>query len=297
MKLDLDGAMGAIRDKVAEPLGISTEDAAWGIHRIVNLNMEMATRVVSIERGNDPRDLALVATGGSGPAHACRLAVALGMPVVLIPAAAGVASAIGLLSAEVKYDTSRSFVSRLDELAPERLTRIYDEMEDEASRVVEESTDTKPVKMIREVDLRYVGQGFELAVEIPAGPVTKNALRFVRDTFDEVYEKRYGFASRDKPVEATTWKLTAYGDSPSLEVPKIHSSGRPQVATPAATRDAYFPEAAGFVETPVFSRYDLTPHQLLQGPAIIEERESTTVIPPGLEGLVDEYGTVRVGVV
>jgi N-methylhydantoinase A len=297
MTLDLDAAKSAISEKVAEPLGINTEEAAWGIHRIVNLNMEMATRVVSIERGNDPRDLALVATGGSGPAHACRLAVALGMPVVLIPAAAGVASAIGLLSADVKFDTSRSFVARLDGLAPERLTRVYDEMAAEASRVIEESTDAKPVRMVREVDLRYVGQGFELAVEIPEGLVTKDALQLVRDAFDEVYAKRYGFASSDKPVEATTWKLTAYGDSPSLEVPKIDSDDRLRVAIPTESRAAYFPETDGFVEIPVFSRYDLVPHQLVQGPAIVEERESTTVIPPGLEGLVDEYGTVRVGVV
>lgn len=296
MTLDLDAARDAVNQKVAEPLGISTEEAAWGIHRIVNLNMEMATRVVSIERGNDPRDLVLVATGGSGPAHACRLAVALGMPVVLIPAAAGVASAAGLLSAEVKFDTSRSFVTRLDGADPKRLTRVYDEMETEASRVIVESTDAKPVRMLREVDLRYVGQGFELAVEIPMGPVTTQTLSLVRKAFDEVYSKRYGFASPDKPVEATTWKLTAYGDSPPLEIPKIESEGGPRVAIPSESRVAYFPETDGFVETPVFSRYDLAPQQLVEGPAIIEERESTTVIPPGLEGLVDEYGTVRIEV-
>jgi len=296
MTLDVEAATRAVTENVAKPLGMSIEEAAWGIHRLVNLNMEMATRVVSIERGNDPRGLALVATGGSGPAHACRLAVALGMPVVLIPAAAGVASAIGLLSADVKFDVSRSFVARLEGLAPERLTRVYNEMEAEASRVIEDSTDAKPVRMVREVDLRYVGQGFELAVEIPEGPVTKHVLDQVRSAFDQVYAKRYGFASPDKPVEATTWKLTAYGDSPSLEIPRIEPNDLPRVAVPAASRPAYFPETQGFVETPILSRYDLGTHQLVRGPAIIEERESTTVIPPGLEGLVDEYGTVRVGV-
>jgi N-methylhydantoinase A/oxoprolinase/acetone carboxylase beta subunit len=142
-----------------------------------------------------------------------------------------------------------------------------------------------------------VGQGFELAVEIPEGTVTGEALDLVRDAFDEVYSKRYGFASPDKPVEATTWKLTAYGDSPSLEIPEIDSEGRPGVAVLPESRAVYFPETEGFVETPVFSRYDLTPGQLVGGPAIIEENESTTVIPPGLEGLVDRYGTVRIGVV
>lgn len=297
MTLDVEAARQAISENVAEPLGMSIEEAAWGIHRLVNLNMEMATRVVSIERGNDPRELALVATGGSGPAHACRLAVALGMPVVLIPAAAGVASAIGLLSADVKFDVSRSFVAHLAELAPERLTRVFDEMEAEASRVIEESTDAKPARMVREVDLRYVGQGFELAVEIPEGPVTKHVLDRVRTAFDQVYEKRYGFASADRPVEATTWKLTAFGASPSSEIPKISSEDELATTDPTGSRMAYFPETSGFVETPIFSRSQLAPDQVVSGPAIIEERESTTVIPPGLEGLVDEYGTVSVGVV
>ena len=142
-----------------------------------------------------------------------------------------------------------------------------------------------------------MGQGFELAVEVPEGPVTSQVLGLVRDVFDQVYAKRYGFASPDKEVEATTWKLTAYGESPSLEVPMINAEDQPGVGIPAESRAAYFPETDGFVETPVFIRYDLAPHQLVKGPAIIEERESTTVIPPGLEGLVDDYGTIRVGVV
>jgi N-methylhydantoinase A len=150
--------------------------------------------------------------------------------------------------------------------------------------------------MVREVDLRYVGQGFELAVEMPDGPVTEDVLDHVRSTFDDVYERRYGFASPNEPVEATTWKLTAFGASPSLEIPKIEPGNGSGAAVPVGSRLAYFPETSGFVETPIFSRYELTPHQLVSGPAIIEETESTTVIPPGLEGLVDEFGTVRVGV-
>ncbi len=206
MQLDVEAARRAIESDVASPLGLTVEEAAWGIHRIVNLNMELATRVVSIERGNDPRGLALVATGGSGPAHACRLAMALGMRAVLIPAAAGVASAVGLLSADVKFDASRSFVARLDALSPEQLGGIYREMEDEAAKVIGESTEDQPVRIVREVDLRYVGQGFELTVELPGGPITAAVLEDARTRFDGVYAKRYGFASHDKPVEATTWK-------------------------------------------------------------------------------------------
>jgi N-methylhydantoinase A len=296
MTLDTEAARRAIHDQIAQPLGIPTEEAAWGIHRIVNLNMEMATRVVSIERGHDPRRLALVATGGSGPAHAARLAAALEMPVVLVPAAAGVASAVGLLSAEVKFDTSRSFVAPLAEVSAERLNRLYEEMETEASRIIEASTDAPPVRLVREVELRYAGQGFELTVEVPSGPMAEEVIEEIRTTFDRVYAKRYGFASPDKPVEATTWKLTAYGDSPTLEIPKFAPGEGDGEPIPAGMRPAYFPETGGYVETPVFNRYELIPSQVVAGPAIIEEWESTTVIPPGFEGLVDEYGTVRIGV-
>lgn len=294
MTLDVDAARRSIEVGVADPLGLTIEAAAWGIHRIVNLNMELATRVVSIERGNDPRGLALVATGGSGPAHACRLAMALGMRAVLIPAAAGVASAVGLLSADVKFDASRSFVARLDALSPERLGGIYREMEDEAAKVIGESTEDQPVRIVREVDLRYVGQGFELTVELPGDPITIDAIEGVRARFDEVYAKRYGFASPDKPVEATTWKVTAYGDSPPLDLRAFHTVTAD--ASLLGTRPAYFPEADGFLDTPVYDRYGLAPGRVIEGPAIIEERESTTVIPPGHEAEIEAHGTARVEV-
>ncbi len=292
MQLDTEAARGAIEAGVAGPLGLTCEEAAWGVHRIVNLNMELATRVVSIERGNDPRGLALVATGGSGPAHACRLAMALGMRAVLIPAAAGVASAVGLLSADVKFDASRSFVARLDTLSPERLGTIYDEMEDEAAKVVGESAEGQPVRIVREVDLRYVGQGFELTVELPGGPVTAAVLEDARTRFDEVYAKRYGFASPDEPVEATTWKVTAYGDSPPLDLRAFHTVAGE--ASALGSRPAYFPEADGYVDTPIYDRYGLAAGRVIEGPAIIEERESTTVIPPGLAARIEAHGTARV---
>src|SRR5437660_12301417 len=139
MTLDGVGAARAITDRVARPLGLSLEDAAWGIHAIVNTNMELATRVVSIERGRDPRDLTLVAFGGAGPVHGCRLAQALGIPRVILPAAAGVTAAIGLLAAEVKFDVGRTYVRRLDAVEPAALRRMYADMAAQAMQVVRES--------------------------------------------------------------------------------------------------------------------------------------------------------------
>jgi N-methylhydantoinase A/oxoprolinase/acetone carboxylase beta subunit len=139
------------------------------VHAIVNTNMELATRVVSIERGRDPRALTLVAFGGSGPVHGCRLAQALGIPRVILPAAAGVTAAIGLLAAEVRFDVSRTYVRRLDALEPARLDTMYAEMARQAGDVVRDAAVGGAVAVTRSVDARYVGQGYELTVPVPAG--------------------------------------------------------------------------------------------------------------------------------
>jgi N-methylhydantoinase A len=299
MLLDVEAARAALARDVAEPLGLSVEEAAWGVHRIVNLNMELATRVVSIERGHDPRRLAFVATGGSGPVHGCRLAHALGVPTAIMPAAAGVASAIGLLAADVKFDVARTYVTHLSAADPDRVAAMFAAMEAEAAGVVTESTGAPPVRFAREVDLRYVGQGYELTVEVtgdPEGPsMSRDPSLFdeVRKAFDAAYAQRYGYASEDQPVEATTWKVTAYGEGPKVDLPRFPPRAGDSVAE---HRLAYFPELGGFVDTPVHDRERLSPAARLEGPAIIEERESTTVLPPGMRAEVDAYGNLIVEV-
>jgi N-methylhydantoinase A len=277
MRLDVEAARRAIEERVARPLDMSLEDAAWGIHALVNLNMELATRVVSIERGHDPRALALVATGGCGPAHAARLAHALGIRRLVLPAAAGVASAIGLLAAEVKLDLSRSHLAAFEGDGPAEAAAIYADMEREVLQLV----DRRPAAYLREVDLRYLGQGYELTVPFA------NA----REEFERLYARRYGMASPGEALEATTWRLTAVLESPPVELPRIERPARP--AGPRE-RLAYFPECGGYTATPVHDRGQLLAGQSLDGPAIVEERESTTVLPPGVTAIVDEFGSLHV---
>src|SRR5437867_607472 len=171
MTLDDAGAARAIDDLVARPLGLKLEEAAWGIHQIVTTNMELATRVVSIERGRDPRALTLVAFGGSGPVHGCRLAEALGIPRVILPAAAGVTAAIGLLAAEVRFDVARTYVRRLDVVDAAVVSAMYEDMGRQATEVVRESSADGTVVVARSADARYVGQGYELTVPVPAGAI------------------------------------------------------------------------------------------------------------------------------
>jgi len=290
LKLRADAAARAIEEKLARPLGLPLAEAAWGVHAIVNTNMELATRVVSIERGRDPRALTFVAFGGSGPVHGCRLAQALGVPRVILPAAAGVTAAIGLLAAEVRFDVARTYVRRIDAADPARLTAMYDEMAAQALEVVRESAVAGDVTLARAADARYVGQGYELTVPVPAGALDAAALARVRAAFDEVYAARYGYANPAEPVEVVTWKLSAVGGSPRIALAKAAARGGD--GAPKGTRRAYFPEARGYVDTPVYDRYALAAGARVEGPAIVEERESTTVLPPGAAATVDEYASL-----
>ena len=290
IRLQGAAAARAIEATIARPLALSLEDAAWGIHAIVNTNMELATRVVSIERGRDPRGLTLVAFGGSGPVHACRLAQALGIPRVILPAAAGVTAAIGLLAAEVRFDVARTYVRPLDAVDPAHLTAMYAEMAGQAIEVVRESAVAAEVTVVRSADARYVGQGYEVAVPLPPGPLDAAALARVRASFDEIYAARYGYASPGEPVEVVTWKLSAIGGSPRITLAK--AAARPGDGARKGTRRAFFPETRGYADTPVYDRYALAPGASLSGPAIVEERESTTVIPPGVVATVDEYANL-----
>jgi N-methylhydantoinase A len=294
LRLVPGAAARAIEARVAGPLGLALEEAAWGIHAIVNTNMELATRVVSIERGRDPRALALVAFGGSGPVHGCRLARALGIPRVVLPAAAGVTAAIGLLSAEVRFDVARTWVRRLDAVDPAHVARMFDEMAAQATAIVRDAAVGGAVTLARALDARYLGQGYELTVPVPAGTLDAPALGRVRAAFDEVYAARYGYAQPGEPVEVVTWKLAAIGGAPRVTLPKA-GAGSPTGGL-RGRRRAYFPETRGYIDCPVYDRLGLAAGTELAGPAIVEERESTTVLPPGCVATVDEWASLLVEV-
>ena len=281
LTLDVEAASRAVSDKVARRLDISLHEAAWGIHTMVNANMEAATRVVSLERGQDPRTLTLVATGGCAPAHACRLVPSLGIPRVIMPAAAGVASALGLLTAGVRFEVSRSYLTSLRQADRNRVESLYVDMEAEAVR---QSTGRAPVSIIREVDLRYVGQGYELTIPF-------DGMDSVADEFATRYAKAFGMADPHSLIEAVTWRVTAIGEGNPVEFQRAGSTARSRQKL-IERRPAYFPETAGFTDTDVFDRYALSEGDELVGPAIVEESGSTSVLPPGFRATVDCYGSL-----
>jgi N-methylhydantoinase A len=289
MRLDVARARKAIEEHVARPLGMTVEEAAWGMHAVVNSNMELATRVVSIERGHDPRRLSLIAFGGAGPAHGCRLAQALSIPRVILPAAAGVTSAIGLLAAEVKFDVARTYQRRLAELDFPYLNGIYAEMEASACQLVRASAVAGDVLVQRTAEMRYAGQGYELTVPVPSGRLSDTSVPALAEAFNSAYAQRYGYSSPNEPIEVTTWKLSASGSGSGVLLPRCAPASRVE---PRACRLAYVPERGGFVETPVYGRYSLGAGAALRGPAIVEERESTTVLPPGWTARVDDWANL-----
>ncbi len=294
MRLDVGGARRGIEVRVARPLGLSVAEAAWGIHQVVTTNMELATRVVSIERGYDPRRLALAAFGGSGPVHGCRLAQALGIPRAILPAAAGVTSAIGLLAAEVRFDLSRSYVRRLDALDPAYLARILEEMADQGAAVVREAGAGGTVAVARSADMRYVGQGYELSVPFPDAPVDGRTVTALRDAFDRVYAHRYGYSDAKAAVELITVSVTVTGAGPAVRLPEQPSGARDAAEARKPDRSAYFPETGGYVPCAVYDRSRLPVGARIEGPAVVEEPESTTVLPPGTAAEVDQWANLLV---
>jgi N-methylhydantoinase A len=294
MRLDLAAARHGIEERVARPLELSVAQAAWGIHQVVTTNMELATRVVSIERGYDPRRLALAAFGGSGPVHGCRLAQALRIPRVVLPAAAGVTSAIGLLAAEVKFDLSRSHVTRLSALDPTHLGRLLDEMTRSGAEVVREAGVGGELATARTADLRYVGQGYELTVALPAGPVDATTAGRLRAAFDAAYAQRYGYADAQAEVELVTIGATVTGAGPEVRLPEHRPDTRAVGEARKPDRAVFFPEWRDYRSCPVYDRARLPVGGRLEGPAIVEEAESTTVLPPGAIAEVDQWANLLV---
>jgi N-methylhydantoinase A/oxoprolinase/acetone carboxylase beta subunit len=205
-----------------------------------------------------------------------------------------VTAAIGLLAAEVRFDVARTFVRRLDALDPAQLEAMYAEMTSQAADVVRESAAAGGVTVVRSVDARYVGQGYELTVPVPARLLDTAALGRIRAAFDEIYAARYGYAQPGEPVEVVTWKLSAIGGAPRIALPK--TAAGPVNGGLKGRRRAYFPETGGWVDCPIFDRYKLAAGMQLAGPAIVEERESTSVLPPGAVASVDEYANLIVEV-
>ena len=292
MRLDRDAAAAAIADDIGRPLGLSLVQAAWGIHRVANEEMANAFRIHAMEQGRDPSRYALLAFGGAGPVHAYGVARILRSPMVISPAQAGVASALGFLVAPVAAETARSYVARLDRIDWGRLNDLLNDLEDSGRRFLAESgVASELVKVTRSADMQYSGQMHDIAVPIPGGCLGQDDEVRLRDAFYERYLDLFERVVTRIPVEALTWRVTVSAPAPHLDLRwRHHESSRAQ----KGERPAFFPESRGYVTTPVYDRYALATGTTFCGPAIVEERESTLVVGPGATLVVDEFGSLIV---
>jgi len=293
MALDPEAARRALEQYCAGPTGLDVIAAANGIVEIVNASMVGAIRLVSVQRGYDPRAFTLVAFGGAGPLHANALADALAMPVAVIPPQPGVASAAGLLLADLTHDFMMTHVTRLEAADPEELTRLYRRFEREGAEIIADEAIAAHARFARTMDLRYVGQSYELRVPVPDGVLGPASLREIAERFHAEHERSYGFAAPGEPVELVNVRLTAIGDVAKPRAPRAtESSVGP---APVRGRRPVFFSDTGFIDTPTYDRAYLGPGHRLAGPAIVEQTDSTTVIHPGYAGVVDLQGNILIG--
>ncbi len=294
MSLDNDASLAAIKDRVAGPLGMDPVEAAAGILRIANANMERALKVSSAERGYHPRDFTLIGFGGCGPVHSTAVAREVGFPTVLIPEAPGVFSAFGLLISDIRHDFVRSYISRADGITLDKLDSVYQEMQVLGINALEQDhIDRERWKFQRTADLRYVGQAYEVNVPVADGEVDDAFLTDAISRFHAEHNRLFAHSSEGDPVEFVSLRLVATGsvDTPPLRV-RDAASRKLQASN---HRQVYF-EDTGFVDCPVFERNELRPGVEMTGPAIIEQLDTTTVVHPGMELSVDGWGNVIIEV-
>ena len=286
MPLDKAAAEAAIRTHLAEPLGVSVVDAAWGVHETVTANMAQAAAIHAIERGLDATRFAMLPIGGAGPVHACSMAAKMNIESLICPIGAGVASAIGMLAAPISFEVGRAAPCRLDALDVEATTALLADMRAEAERLVSSAgVATDAITYRTRAMMRYVGQGYEIDTKFDPkdlGAVGANALA---DAFAEAYKARYGRVERMAP-EILSWRVVGEGPRPALGE-AIGAEDNSSSSAPSANGERQVFFAGGFVETPVYRRASLQTGHRISGPAVIEEDESTLILPPDFHLAVD----------
>ena len=295
MKIDRARAEAAI-ERLGARLGLDVMTTAQGIVSIVTANMARAIRVISVQRGHDPREYALVAFGGAGPLHAARLARELEIPRILVPRHPGILCALGLLLSDLRTDYARTRLLPVDDGALPAMAETFAELTRRATEWFDREGIAQDARSIRRtVDMRYAGQNYELPVAWPAGPLGPARLAELIEGFERAHEQMYGYIAAEEPVQAVTFRLEAIGTVRRPET-RAHPPSATALASATASgsamigsRDVWLPEAGKLVPCPVYDRERLEPGHRLSGPAIVEQMDATTLLLPGQTAAVDPY--------
>jgi N-methylhydantoinase A len=291
MKLDKEGARRGVEEKIAKPLGVSFIQAIWGIHDLINETMASAAKTHIAEKGGNSRLVTIVAFGGAGPVHAYGLAKKLGAPRLLVPPNAGVGSAIGFFTAPRAFDLLRSHKVSLTDANFDEVEHVFQLLEADSAKILKKEASGDVLHFERSLDMRFVGQGSEITVPLPAGDFTRFEKVEIRRLFDEAYEKLYGRTYPDSEVEFINFKVRASLPERLLKLPKIHGRKKQTLNTAVkGQREAFSPLAREFIPYTVYDRYRLFPGARFSGPAIIEEKESTLIVGEDGRIATDEFG-------
>ena len=289
--LDLARAVEVIRTKIAEPLGLSLMDAAAGIIAIVNAHMMRILRVVSVSRGLDPRSFSLVAFGGAGPLHAADLAAELGMPKIIIPEAPGVFSALGLLWADLRADFSATVRRSLNAENAAVLQTMLNGLDGEAEKwLAGEKVSPGRRMLVRSADMRYPLQNYEINVTLPAGPVSPSWLKRAAEAFHAAHERLYSYCDRGEQVQLVNLRVAAIGQTERVKPRPIKRGSANPKAAQKSEREVRFQETSVVQVCPIYERDLLLAGNVVSGPAVIEQADSTVLVPPSFSALVDRHG-------
>jgi len=297
IRLDASASRQALDAHVGARLDLDTTLSAFGVSEVVEENMANAARVHAVERGAELEGRTLIAFGGGAPLHAARLAEKLGIADVLIPASAGVGSAVGFLRAPIAFEVVRSRFVRLSAFDPAAIDAMFAEMAEEATDVVKLGAGSAPITISRSADMRYAGQGHEILVELPDGPFTKDSVAELQKRFDAGYRALFNRVIPALDIEVVGWILRAEAPAPGRTSadhgapdPLASGAGAPR---PAEARRMFDPHLREFADVPVYSRTALKPGQSIRGPAVIAEDETTTIITSGFTATLDPSGAIR----
>ncbi len=290
-RLDRERAIEAIRSKIAQPLGMSVMDAAAGIVAIVNAHMMRILRVVSVSRGLDPRAFSLVAFGGAGPLHAADLAAELGLSKVIIPEAPGVFSALGLLWADLRADFSTTARRNLNADNAAALQAMLDRLDAEAAQwLAGEKVPPGRRLLVRSADMRYPLQNYEINVPLPSGPVDAGWLKRAAEAFHGAHQRLYSYCDRGEQVQLVNLRVAAIGQTEHVKPRLIERGPANPKAAQKSERQVRFQESATIETCPIYERERLLADNIVSGPAVIEQADSTILVPPSFNALVDPHG-------
>ncbi len=276
--------------RLADELGLDLMATAQGIISVVTANMAKAIRVISVQRGHDPRDYALVAFGGAGPLHAARLARELDMKRIVVPRNPGIGCALGLLLTDLRANFATTRLATLSEALVPDMAEIFVALQEQADHwFAEEGVASADRRLKRTADLRYHGQNYELAIDVPDGPITPATITALAEGFAAAHKRLYGFVAEGEAVQLVTYRVEAVGLVPKAAFRPEPDAGPDASHAIIGSREVWFPEAGGFVACPIYDRDKLKSGNRFAGPAIVEQMDSTTVLLPGMTATVEPY--------